>query len=416
MKQILDVCAESDFSVDNIPFGIFHLSNEPACCARVGTRVGDRVLDLALLAEKKLLSADLGDSLRQCCLNKFIGLGKAVTSKVREEVQALLKEGSALEKLAGEELCCLFVPVEQTRLLMPVNCGDYTDFYASKEHASNIGKMLRDPSKPLNPNWLWIPIGYHGRASSIVASPAEFVRPRGQKKPADAEVPVFGESGRVDFELEIGCIIGQENQLGNPVPVAEAGSSVFGYVFLNDVSLRDIQAWEYVPLGPFTAKNCISVISPWVVTAEALAETLKPLPAQEPQPLEYLRDPNYGGFDIPLEVYLKTAKADKEHKISSTNMKHLYWTFAQMIAHHTVTGCNLRVGDILGSGTISGEDRNQAGSLMELSWNGKEPLTLEGGETRTFWEKGDEVIFRGGFQSKATGKRIGFGECRVKMI
>jgi fumarylacetoacetase len=297
---------------------------------------------------------------------------------------------------------------------MPVQIGDYTDFYSSEQHARNVGSMFRDPENALLPNWKHLPVGYHGRASSIVLSGTSLHRPKGQTIPKDSEQPIFGPSKNLDFELEVGFLTGPGNALGKPIPIDEADDHIFGLVLVNDWSARDIQKWEYQPLGPFLAKNWATSISPWVVTTEALRPFETQAPEQEPQPLPYLDQEKRTTFDIQLEVFLKTEQTETAHKICATNFKHLYWSMGQQLAHHTITGCNVQPGDLYGSGTISGPTEDSYGSMLELAWKGTKPLKLSNGEERTFLEDGDEVIMTGFAQG--SDFRIGFGEVKGKIL
>jgi len=297
--------------------------------------------------------------------------------------------------------------------LLPAHIGDYTDFYSSKEHATNMGRMIRPDEEPLKPNWVWLPVGYHGRSSSIVLTGCPIRRPNGQVKPPTAQVPTFSHCAKFDLELETALFVGPGNNLGHPITMDSVENHMFGIVLMNDWSARDIQSWEYVPLGPFLAKNFGTTITPWVVTFEALEPFRIVGPPQDPPPLSYLKSNKPAAYDIHLEVYLKTQKLTEPVKISQANYKYMYWSMAQQLVHHTVTGCNMSPGDLLGSGTISGPD-NQFGSLMEICWNGKKPLTLPNGETRTFFEDGDTCIIRG--WANGNGYRIGFGECSGEIL
>lgn len=414
MDPFIPVSPDSDFSLQNLPFGVFHLKSQPTSSARCATRLGEFVIDLAYLETSKAIKPPSDHPVfNKPTLNEFIALGKDAWAKLRAELQAIFTKDSSFANTFSCRLMEFAFRVQDVEMLLPIQIGDYTDFYSSRDHAYNVGVMFRGPENALQPNWLWLPVGYHGRASSVVVSPATFARPSGQiKGPTDAK-PRHEKSKKMDFELEVGMIVGKSNKLGEPIPIGSAEDHVFGFVILNDVSARDVQNWEYVPLGPFTAKNCITVISPWIVTAEALKGAYQKLPPQDPEPLEYLSDANHGSYDVALDVVLKTAGGDKEHLISKSNMKYLYWSFKQQLVHHTVTGCNMNVGDLLGSGTISGKERKEAGSFLELSWNGKEPLVFESGEQRTFWEDDDTIIIRG--STVINGQRIGFGECVAKM-
>jgi fumarylacetoacetase len=318
----------------------------------------------------------------------------------------------------------LLVPMAEVELLLPASIGDYTDFYASVHHATNVGSMFR-PDNPLLPNYKWVPIGYHGRASSIVPSGTPVRRPRGQIKPADADAPTYAPTRSLDYEMEMGCFVAGGNPLGEPVPVDRAEERLFGVCLVNDWSARDVQAWEYQPLGPFLAKNFATTVSPWVVTMEALAPFRTPAfrrPAGDPEPLPYLRSERNsaaGGLDIVVEVFLATARMREAGtppaRLSRGRVADLYWTPAQMLAHHTSNGCNLQPGDLFASGTVSGPDRDQRGCLLELTWRGEEPLTLPGGETRKFLEDGDEVVMRG-WCERDGAVRIGLGECRGVVV
>ncbi len=302
----------------------------------------------------------------------------------------------------------MLVPQSAVEMVLPVDIGDYSDFYSSREHSTNVGTMLRGAQNALQPNWLHLPVAYHGRASSIVLSGTDLRRPRGQTKADDAAAPTFGPSRNLDFELEMGFFVGPGNELGYPIPIAEASDHIFGLVLVNDWSARDIQKWEYVPLGPFLSKNFGTSISPWVVTLDALQPFRIAGPVQDPAPLAYLQTNGLQAFDIQLEVHLQTTKMAQPQRISASNAKHLYWNIAQQLAHHTINGCNLRPGDLLASGTISGPTPDSYGSMLELAWKGTKPLSLPGGETRTFLQDGDRVTMTGWCQGN--GYRVGFGE------
>jgi fumarylacetoacetase len=304
--------------------------------------------------------------------------------------------------------------MKDTEMQLPVDIGDYTDFYSSREHASNVGTIFRGPENALMPNWLHLPVGYHGRASSVVLNGTEIVRPKGQSKAPDMPTPFFSDSKRMDFELEMGVLIGTGNDLGEPISVKSAEEHVFGLALVNDWSARDIQAWEYQPLGPFLAKNFATTISPWIITLEALEPFRCSGPKQDPEPLEYLRSGRNNAFDINLGIYLKTEKMDSYDLVSSSNYNYLYWDMKQQIAHHTITGCNLRTGDLLASGTISGPGKDNRGSMLELTWGWSEPIRLSNGEERTALEDGDTVMLKGWCQSK--GYRVGFGECIGQLL
>lgn len=401
MKSWIDVAEDSDFSIHNIPFGIGRTGDAAFAC----TRIGDQVLNLSKLASTGFFNGLVDDDsvFNQASLNAFISLGKAITNEVRERIQhTLSNEHSPLKNQPD-----LFTPFRSVAMQLPVDIGDYTDFYSSIEHATNVGKMFRDPENALLPNWRHIPIGYHGRASSIVISGTPVRRPNGQTKPADSDVPVFGPTKRLDFELEVGFIIGKETSVGEPIPVSNAEDHIFGLVLFNDWSARDIQTWEYVPLGPFLSKNFISAMSPWIVTMEALEPYRVKGPEQNPKVLPYLQYTGLKNYDISLEVLL-APQNDNSVVISRSNFKYMYWNMCQQLAHHTSNGCNVRVGDLMASGTISGPDQGSLGSMLEISAGGKTPLTLPNGEKRSFIEDGDTVTMRG--WAEKDGIRLGFGE------
>ena len=387
--------AVNDFPIENLPFGVMQRDGE----AHIVTAFGDDVLDLHACARAGLIDEP---ALREPDLNALMAKGRPAARAVRERVQELLTRGTADEHL---------VPMKDARLLLPARVGDYTDFYASVHHATNVGSMFR-PDNPLLPNYKWIPIGYHGRSSSIVVSGTDVRRPRGQTRDDANAAPLFGPSKRLDYELELGAFIGAGNALGEPIAIDRALDHVFGFCLLNDWSARDIQTWEYQPLGPFLAKNFATTISPWIVTLDALEPfrvSPEKRPDGDPQPLPYLQDSV--AFDVTVEVWLRSAKMSEPVRISRGNARDLYWTVAQLVAHHTSNGCNLRPGDLLGSGTISGTAKDSRGCLLELTWRGTEPLALPDGETRKFLEDGDEVILRG-YCEREGHARIGFGECR----
>jgi fumarylacetoacetase len=428
MTSWINIDKTSDFSLHNIPFGIFSVDGaEP----RPATRVGDTVVDLSVLADFGYFD-DLGiDDLTvfyQPVLNDFIALGKELSGAVRQRLTDLFSEGNEELRLHKEACELAFFDAGVVSMHLPVFVGDYTDFYASEQHAYNVGVMFRDPKNALLPNWKHIPVGYHGRASSIVVSGTPVHRPKGQTKTDDQEVPVFGPTKQLDFELEMGFIIGRKTALGEAINISAAEDYIFGLVLFNDLSARDIQKWEYVPLGPFLSKNFASVISPWIVTLEALEPFRVPGPLQSPEVLNYLKYKGNGHFNINLEVCLQTHNAQKHGNtetqepeitetpflLSRSNLRHLYWNFAQMLAHHTVNGCNMNVGDICASGTISGPDEGSYGSMLELAWKGTKPITLPDGSTRKFIEDTDTVIFKG--YAEKDGNRVGFGECIVTVL
>ena len=418
---ILQIPADSDFSIHNIPFGVFHLKTESHERARACTALGEYVIDLSWLESHGYLEGhhfnkQLGSTyFNHPTLNRFMGLTKQHWNEVRSTIQKLFSEGSPITEIVSKNDGTFIFRHDDVSLLMPAFVGDYTDFYSSKNHAYNLGVMFRGKENALQPNWLWLPVGYHGRASSVVVSGTDIHRPRGQTKAPDATDPTFKLSARMDFELEVGHFIGGGgNKLGHPIDVNEADDKIFGLVLMNDLSSRDIQNWEYVPLGPFCAKNLGTIISPWIVTTAALERFKIELPAMEKNVPTYLQDKDHSSYDIKLEVYLKTPTLDKDHLLTTSNFKYMYWTMAQQIAHHTITGCNLRDGDLLGSGTISGTEPHEYGSLIELTQNGKEKIKLPNGEERTFLEDGDVIVFRG--YSEKDGVRVGFGECRSAIL
>jgi fumarylacetoacetase len=387
-----------EFPIQNLPLGIFKRKGhkEPA---RGGVAIGDQILDLAALGVRTGTT-----------LNGLAAMGRPAARKLRRELSRALSVKSRQRKRLQKYL----VPVKQAELFLPVAVGDYSDFYAGIHHATNIGRLLR-PDNPLLPNYKWVPIGYHGRCSSIVVSGTDVRRPRGQLKPPDAPAPVYAPTRRLDYEVELGFIAGSGNRLGRTIAVGEALEHVFGAVLLNDWSARDIQAWEYQPLGPFLAKSFATTISPWIVTMDALEPyrcPAFPRAAEDPQPLPYLQDEadqREGGFSIELEMHLRTPKMKAPLRLSRGSFRDSYWTLAQIVAHQTSNGCNLQPGDLLGSGTLSGASADSLGSLMELSLGGKSPLQIASGESRTFLEDGDEVIQRGRCAREGCAS-IGFGE------
>ena len=380
----------SGFGPEHLPYGIFRRAGEGS---RVGIRFGDGVLDLAALARDGLLDEDPA-LFAQPSLNAFMAAGPEVWRRVREALQALT---------AGPDAELAAVPLEEAELLLPFEVGDYVDFFSSLEHASNAGRMFRPDADPLPPNWRHLPIGYHGRSGTVVVSGTPIRRPHGQRRDPGDPGPIYGPSTRLDIELELGFVVGVPSAHGEPVPVDGALDHLFGVVLLNDWSARDLQAWESRPLGPFLAKSFATSISAWVTPLDAIVGRRVPAAAQEPEPLPYLREDPWA-LDLDLEVALNGAT------IARTNARHLYWSASQQLAHMTVNGASLRVGDLYGSGTISGPDREQRGSLLELSWNGAEPIALPDGSTRTFLEDGDEVVLRG-----RAGEAIALGEVRGRI-
>jgi fumarylacetoacetase len=411
MKSWIEIADNSDFSIHNIPFGIYKSAHGP----RVATAIGDYVVDLFELNAAGLFSHFNipNEVFKSAYLNDFITLGKTTTNGVRLRLQALfsdenteLKDNQALRDAA-------MWPMNITEMMLPVQIGDYTDFYSSEDHATNVGKMFRDPANALLPNWKHLPVGYHGRSSSIVISGTPIHRPKGQTKLDTEELPTFGPSKRLDFELEMAFIVGKETQLGDTITTADADKYIFGMVIFNDWSARDIQKWEYVPLGPFLAKNFGSSISPWVVTMEALEPFRTKGTVQDPKVLPYLEYQGDKNIDINLDVLL-TPPNGTENTISQSNYKYMYWTMEQQLAHHTVNGCNVRVGDMMASGTISGPEQTSFGSMLELSWGGKNALTLNDGTERRFIEDGDTVTMRA--YAVHNDKRVGFGEVKATIL
>ncbi|KPM31319.1 Fumarylacetoacetase [Croceitalea dokdonensis DOKDO 023] len=403
--MIVDIPKNSDFSIHNIPFGIFSTADRSP---RAGVAIGDHILDLAAVAQLDVFDFNTAVFEKQT-LNDFIDLGKNITNKVRKDIQKWLQDDVSV--LANKPQ--LFVRQSEAQMHMPVFINDYTDFYSSMEHATNVGKMFRDPENALLPNWRHIPVGYHGRASSIVVSGQAIHRPKGQTIPNDSKQPIFGASQGLDFELEMGFITGKSTTLGASISTQQADDYIFGMVLLNDWSARDIQKWEYVPLGPFLAKNFASHISPWIVTLEALEPFKVAGPKQEPEVLPYLQYEGYKNYDINLEVGI-VPEGSSEQTVCHSNFKFMYWNMAQQLAHHTVNGCNVNIGDLYGSGTISGKDENSYGSMLELAWMGTKPLKMKDGTERKFIHDGDTVIMRG--HSQKEGKRVGFGEVKAKIL
>ncbi|KAI9222481.1 fumarylacetoacetase [Blastocladiella britannica] len=409
--SFVPVSADSHFPIQNLPFGIF--STPDNATKRVGVAIGDHIFDLAAAAHARLFVGTAVEShvsvFSEASLNGFMALGKPQWTATRNHVQHLLSSETATVRDDGNLRNQVLVSRSTAVMHLPATIGDYTDFYASREHATNVGTMFRGKDNALMPNWLHLPVGYHGRASSIVVSGTPIRRPLGQRLPAKgATQPVFGPSVRLDFELEMAFLVGTGNTLGEPVPIEKANDHIFGVVVMNDWSARDIQAWEYVPLGPFLGKNFGTTISPWVVTLDALEPFLVDGPAQdEPKPLPYLQDKAKGSYDINLRVEIKPAGKTEFATVCDSNLKHMYWTFKQQLTHHAINGCNMRAGDLCGSGTISGPTESSYGSLLELTWSGAKTVQV-GGETRTFIQDGDEVRMTG--WCSGHGYTIGFGD------
>jgi fumarylacetoacetase len=412
--------ADGDFPIQNLPFAVFRRRGSGEAW-RGGVAIGDEIVDLAAVASASELQGDAREALEaaaESTLNGLMAMGPKAWSALRLALSHALREGAAQ---AGTWKRFL-VAQSDAEFRVPATVGDYTDFYTSIHHATSVGRMFR-PDNPLLPNYKWVPIGYHGRASSLGVSGQSFRRPCGQIV-TGSDGPTLSPSRRMDYELEMGVFIGPGNDTGTPIPIQDAEQHVFGLCLLNDWSARDIQSWEYQPLGPFLSKNFATTLSPWIVTTEALAPYRGPWrrDASDPQPLPYLdsaANRETGAIDVHLEVRLETprmrAGGDASSMLSQTSYRHAYWTVAQMVAHHTINGCNLRPGDLLGTGTLSGPEAAEAGSLLELTLGGKQPLTLTNGETRTFLEDGDAVIFRGSCERQGAA-RIGFGEVRGTML
>ena len=409
MNTWIEIPKNSDFSIYNLPFGIFSTNKNSK---RVGIAIGNNIIDLLACNELDIFK-DLNinnNVFENNFLNDFINLGKNKTNKVREIIQQQLTDESSKIKMSS----FVIIPMNEAEMHLPVKVGDYTDFYSSIEHATNIGSMFRDPSNPLLPNWRHLPVGYHGRASSIIVSGIDIFRPKGQVMPLDSDKPVFTSSKRIDFELEMGYIIGKNSSLGSSITTDDADNYIFGKVLFNDWSARDIQKWEYVPLGPFLGKSFASSISPWVVTIEALDNFRVAGPIQNPEVLDYLKFNGLKNYDINLSVSILPEKTNIETIVCKSNFKYMYWNMSQQIAHHTINGCNLNVGDIMASGTISGKSKDSYGSMLELSWGGKKNIELNDSSSRTFIEDYDSVIMRG--YCEKDNIRVGFGEVKSKLL
>jgi len=408
ISAFLDVDEDSPFPIQNLPYGVF--SPPTSSTPRVGVAIGDHVLDLALLnAEGAFDHSTVNDNrpFAQASLNAFMSLGKPVWRAVRERVHTLLRADTAdlrddpalREKVLHER--------DNVTLHLPVEVGDYTDFYSSEHHARNVGSMFRDPENALKPNWKHLPVGYHGRASSVILSGEDVRRPCGQTRPNDDEPPVYGPTQLLDFELEVGFFTGPGNDRESPIPIDETPEHIFGFCLVNDWSARDIQGWEYEPLGPFLGKSFATTISPWIVPMAALEPFRVAGPEQDPDPLDYLQHDGDWAFDVNLEVDLQSEAMDTPTTVCKSNFKHMYWSVCQQLAHHTVNGCNTKPGDLMASGTISGPTEDSYGSMLELSWRGQNPVELSDDETRAFLEDGDRVILRG--HAQGDGYRVGFG-------
>ena len=417
LTSFIDIAADSDFSIHNLPYGIFSDAKDVTGNnnRRAGVAIGEHVLDLSILEAEGLLSLTGGPYFDQPTLNAFIDSGRDNWTKARSTIQTLLSADiDTLRDNKDLQAKALFKQADVT-MHLPVHVPGFTDFYSSKEHATNVGTMFRDPKNALLANWTEMPVGYNGRASTVIVSGTDVIRPSGQLKLNPDDRPIFSPCKRLDFELETAFVVGRGNDIGQPIAVDAAADHIFGMVLLNDWSARDIQKWEYVPLGPFNAKTFASEVSPWIVTMDALAPFKTACPTQEPKPLAYLNEKDSNNsFDINLSVELLPENSDEATVVCETNFKYMYWSMAQQLTHHTITGCKVEVGDMMGSGTISGPTPDSYGSMLEIAWNATKPVTLKGGETRSFIEDGDTVIMKG--YSEKDGIRVGFGEVRGKVL
>jgi fumarylacetoacetase len=410
LRSWVDGADNSPFPVQNLPLGLMRISDQET---RVVSAIGNKVINLLELFRTGLLDGlSLNEeTLAADALNPLLALGKPALRDLRHRLSLIMRDTA--DENTKEKATQALKPIQDARLILPIKIGDYTDFYSSREHATNVGSMFRDPDNALLPNWLHIPVGYHGRASSIVVSGTDIRRPKGQQLPQGADKPVFGPSKLLDFELEMGFVICRENPLGTPIPIEETEDYIAGFMLFNDWSARDIQKWEYVPLGPFLAKNFASTVSPWIIMLDALEPFRVEGPEQEPEVLPYLQFSGEKNYDIKLEVAIRT-EGGQEKVVTHSNFKYMYWNMCQQLAHHTVNGCNIRVGDIYASGTISGPDTASYGSMLELTWKGSKPINMPDGSERKFILDGDTVIMRG-FAEK-DGVRIGFGEAAGKVL
>ena len=407
IKSWIEVPENSDFPIQNIPFGIAKSGKQ----VFVATRIGNTVINLHQLAKMGFFDVN-AEVFKSYKLNKFIKLGKAFTRQVRDEISSIFSTENAANK-DNQKITEALYRVENVEMLMPVRVGDYTDFYSSEQHAYNVGCMFRDPNNALLPNWKYIPVGYHGRSSSIVVSGTPVHRPKGQQKPSDNEPPIFGPCKLLDFELEMAFVTYPGKPLGDSISTKEADNYIFGMCIFNDWSARDIQKWEYVPLGPFLAKNFASSISPWIVTLDALEPFRVEGPVQDPEVFDYLKYDGKKHIDIHLEVAIQPENST-EKVVSKSNYKYMYWNMNQQLAHHTVNGCNIKAGDMMASGTISGNDESAYGSMLEISWKGTKPIAMPDGSERKFILDKDTVIMRGFAQKN--GVRVGFGEVKTKIL
>ncbi|KAG7591377.1 Fumarylacetoacetase-like C-terminal [Arabidopsis thaliana x Arabidopsis arenosa] len=414
LKSFIDVGSDSHFPIQNLPYGVF--KPESNSTPRPAVAIGDLVLDLSAISEAGLFDGPIlkdADCFLQPNLNKFLAMGRPAWKEARSTLQRILSSNEPILRDNDVLRRKSFYEMTKVEMIVPMVIGDYTDFFASMHHAKNCGLMFRGPENAINPNWFRLPIAYHGRASSIVISGTDIIRPRGQGHPQGNSEPYFGPSKKLDFELEMAAVVGPGNDLGKPIDVNNAADHIFGLVLMNDWSARDIQAWEYVPLGPFLGKSFGTTVSPWIVTLDALEPFGCQAPKQDPPPLPYLAEKKSVNYDISLEVQLKPSGKDDSCVITKSNFQNLYWTITQQLAHHTVNGCNLRPGDLLGTGTISGPEPDSYGCLLELTWNGQKPLSLNG-TTQTFLQDGDQVTFSG--VCKGDGYNVGFGTCTGKIV
>ena len=411
LRSFIDVDPASDFPIQNLPFGVFSANG---LAPRIGVAIGSYVLDLWELEQDGRLEVGPLGVFSSSSLNSFMALGPKVWSKTRARLSELLRNDYPELRDNRELRARALVPMSSVKLHLPITVSGYTDFYASKEHATNVGVMFRGKDNALQPNWLHMPIGYNGRASTVVVSGTQVRRPRGQLKPPNVDAPSFGPCKRLDFELEMGVVVGQASVMGEMLTEAQAEEMIFGFTILNDWSARDIQQWEYVPLGPFQAKAFATSISPWIVTREALEPFRVDGPVQDPAPLPYLRQTQPNNYDLTLDVGLRASSMNEPARICRTNFKYMYWSSVQQLVHHASSGCAMNIGDLLGSGTISGPEKDQRGSLLEISWNGTEPVELAAGIKRSFLEDGDSLVMRGWCQGD--GYRVGFGEVEGTIV
>jgi len=412
-KSWLNINKGSDFPIQNIPFGVFITKED---IITIGTRIGEYAIDLGAFHQLGYFDGIplTDDMFMQDSLNDFIADGRKTWRLVRNRIADVFDAENSNLRDNKKHRDIIIFDMNDIEMLLPIDVGDYTDFYSSKEHATNVGMMFRGKDNALMPNWLHMPVAYHGRSSSIVVSGTPIHRPYGQTLPIGETTPVFGPSTKVDMELETAFITTAANNLGEPIPIDEAWEYIFGMVLFNDWSARDIQKWEYVPLGPFLGKNFASTISPWIVTMDALEPFRCESPKQDIAPLPYLQQERKdGSYDIKLEAILETENGDL-NVLSKSNFKYLYWTMSQQLAHHTINGCNIRTGDMIGSGTISGSTKNSFGSMLELTWAGKEPIKLKDGTQRTFFNNGDTIILQGSCENENV--KIGFGKCSGKIL